>query len=231
MNVYDRNLLDSYQMNREDNTSVYSNQSYIHDDLIKLVRKHMRSTWQEPTPPHDREAIRDIFALLKAHNGPLILDSFCGTGMSTAKLASQHPKALVIGIDKSADRLRRHVQTPLHNYHLIRGNCEHIWAQLVAANIDCEQHYLLYPNPWPKKAHLKRRIHGHPSFPLLQQLGGAIEVRSNWKIYVDEFAAAAQLLGLDTQVKSLSATDPMTLFERKYAANSENLWVCRAATA
>ena len=218
-------------MNREDNTSVYSNQSSIHRDLAKLVQKHMTSSWQEPIPPHDREAMREILALLKAHDGPLILDSFCGTGMSTAKLASQNPKALVIGIDKSADRLRRHEQTPSQNYHLIRGNCEHIWSQLVAANVECEQHYLLYPNPWPKKAHLKRRIHGHPSFPLLKQLGGAIEVRSNWKIYVDEFAAAAQLLGLDTQVKCLSATDPMTLFERKYAASSENLWVCRAATA
>ena len=184
-------------MNREDNTSVYSNQSSIHGDLAKLVQKHMTSSWQEPIPPHDREAMREILALLKAHDGPLILDSFCGTGMSTAKLASQNPKALVIGIDKSADRLRRHEQTPSQNYHLIRGNCEHIWSQLVAANVECEQHYLLYPNPWPKKAHLKRRIHGHPSFPLLKQLGGAIEVRSNWKIYVDEFAAAAQLLGLD----------------------------------
>ena len=218
-------------MNREDNTSIYSNQSSIHDDLAYLVQKHMTSSWQEPIPPHDREAMREILALLKAHDGPLILDSFCGTGMSTAKLASQNPKALVIGIDKSADRLRRHEQTPSQNYHLIRGNCEHIWSQLVAANVECEQHYLLYPNPWPKKAHLKRRIHGHPSFPLLKQLGGAIEVRSNWKIYVDEFAAAAQLLGLDTQVESLSATDPLTLFERKYAANSENLWVCRAAPA
>ena len=218
-------------MNREDNTSVYSNQSSIHGDLAKLVQKHMTSSWQEPIPPHDREAMREILALLQAHDGPLILDSFCGTGMSTAKLASQNPKALVIGIDKSADRLSRHEQTPSQNYHLIRGNCEHIWSQLVAANVECEQHYLLYPNPWPKKAHLKRRIHGHPSFPLLKQLGGAIEVRSNWKIYVDEFAAAAQLLGLDTQVKSLSSTVPMTLFERKYAANSEHLLVCRAATA
>ena len=218
-------------MNREDNTSIYSNQSSIHDDLAYLVQKHMTSTWQEPTPPHDCKAIRKIAALLKAHDGPLILDSFCGTGMRTAKLASQNPKALVIGIDKSADRLRRHVQTQSRNYHLIRGNCEHIWAQLVSASVECVQHYLLYPNPWPKKAHFKRRIHGHPSFPLLKQLGGAIEVRSNWKIYVDEFAAAAQLLGLDTQVESLSATDPLTLFERKYAANSENLWVCRAAPA
>ena len=218
-------------MNREDNTSVYSNQSSIHGDLAKLVQRHMTSSSQEPTPPHDGEPMRKILVLLKAHDGPLILDSFCGTGMSTAKLASQNPKALVIGIDKSADRLRRHEQTQSHNYHLIRGNCEHIWAQLVAANVECEKHYLLYPNPWPKKAHLKRRIHGHPSFPLLKQLGGAIEVRSNWKIYLGEFAAAAQLLGLDTQVKSLSAPDPMTLFERKYAANSENLWVCTAATA
>ena len=218
-------------MNREGSTSVYSNQSSIHDDLARLVQKHMASTWQEPTPPHDREAMKEIIALLKAHKGPLILDSFCGTGMSTAKLASQHPKALVIGIDKSADRLKRHVQTQSRNYHLIRGNCEHIWAQMVSANVVCVRHYLLYPNPWPKKAHLKRRIHGHPSFPLLQLLGGAIEVRSNWKIYVDEFAAASQLLGLDTQVESLSATDPLTLFERKYAANSENLWVCRAALA
>ena len=98
-------------MNREGSTSVYSNQSSIHDDLARLVQKHMASTWQEPTPPHDREAMKEIIALLKVHKGPLILDSFCGTGMSTAKLASQHPKALVIGIDKSADRLRRHVQT------------------------------------------------------------------------------------------------------------------------
>ena len=218
-------------MNREDNTSIYSNQSSIHDDLAKLIQKHMSSKWQEPTPPHDREAMSEIIPLLKAHNGPFILDSFCGTGMSTANLAWQHPKALVIGIDKSADRLRRHVQTQSRNYHLIRGNCEHIWAQLVSANIECAQHYLLYPNPWPKKAHLKRRIHGHPSFPLLKQLGGSIEVRSNWKIYVDEFAAGAQLLGLDVQVESLSIIDPLTLFERKYAANSENLWVCRAAPA
>ena len=231
MKVYDRNQQDSYQMNHGDTTSVYSNQTSIHDDLTKLVQKHNKSRWQEPTPTHDRKAIKKIITLLENHEGPLILDSFCGTGMSTATLASQYPKALVIGIDRSTHRLGRHVQTQSRNYHLIRGNCEHIWAQLVSIGAVCARHYLLYPNPWPKKAHLKRRIHGHPSFPLLKQLGGSIEVRSNWKIYVDEFAAASQLLGLAAEVESLSATDPMTLFERKYAANNENLWVCKATIA
>jgi len=218
-------------MNHEANTSVFSNQSSVHDDLNTLVEKHTRSVWQEPIPPHTRNAAKTIIKLLETHKGPLILDSFCGTGMSTAKLGSLYPEALVIGIDKSADRLGRHVQTMTNNYRLIRGNCEHIWAQLVSAGIRCTHHYLFYPNPWPKKAHIKRRVHGHPSFPLLKQLGGSIELRSNWKIYVDEFAAASRLIGLDAKVQSLSATDPMTLFERKYAVNSENLWVCRAVAS
>ena len=63
---------------------------------------------------------------------------------------------------------------------------------------------------------------------LTKQLGGSVELRSNWKIYVDEFAIASRLLGLDAKVESLSATEPMTLFERKYTANNENLWMCRA---
>ena len=216
-------------MNLEGITSVYSNQSSVHDDLKKLVEKHMGTAWQEPTPPHARDAAEKIITRLKAHGGPLILDSFCGTGMSTVKLASLYPEALVIGIDKSADRLRRHMPGKSVNYQLMRGNCEHIWAQLVSAGISCAQHYLLYPNPWPKKTHIKRRIHGHPSFPLLKQLGGSVELRSNWKIYVDEFAIASRLIGLDARVESLSATEPMTLFERKYTANNENLWKCRAA--
>ena len=47
-------------MNREDNTSVYSNQSSIHNALAKLVQKHTKSRWREPTPPHDREAMKKI---------------------------------------------------------------------------------------------------------------------------------------------------------------------------
>jgi hypothetical protein len=44
------------------------------------------------------------------------------------------------------------------------------------------QHYVLYPNPYPKKARLSSRWYAHPSFPLLLLLGGErIVFRSNWK--------------------------------------------------
>ena len=46
-------------------------------------------------------------------------------------------------------------------------------GMLLAQLAHREQHYLLYPNPWPKAKHLQRRVHGHGSFPLLLQLGAS----------------------------------------------------------
>lgn len=210
-------------------SSVQSNQEDVHEDLEALVTKHIRHSWSEPTPDHSRLAASDIARLLEDHNGPLILDSFCGTGMSTARLAEERPDALVIGIDKSRARLSRHKPNACKNYHLIRASCEHVWSELASAGVTCERHYLLYPNPWPKKAHLKRRIHGHPSFPLLASLGGVLEMRSNWLVYIEEFAKATALIGFESMITPVNVTSPLTLFEQKYNANNEVLWRCTAA--
>jgi tRNA G46 methylase TrmB len=215
-------------MKDEPLSSVHSNQTGIHEDLATTIKKHLLSTWQEPIPEHTRIAADKIVNLARKHSGPLILDSFCGTGMSTTKLAERFPDALVIGIDKSEDRLAKHVSAEIANYHLIRANCEHTWALLAQAEIRCSQHYLLYPNPWPKKSHLKRRIHGHPAFPLLRALGGNVVLRSNWLTYVEEFRAGMHLLGYHSRITEVRATEPLTLFERKYGANNENLWQCES---
>ena len=215
-------------MKDEPLSSVYSNQTGIHEDLAPTIKKHLLSTWQEPIPEHTRIAADKIVNLARKHSGPLILDSFCGTGMSTTKLAERFPDALVIGIDKSQDRLAKHVSAEVPNYHLTRASCEHTWALLAKAEIRCSQHYLLYPNPWPKKSHLKRRIHGHPAFPLLRALGGNVVLRSNWLTYVEEFEAGMHLLGYRSRITEVRATNPFTLFERKYGTNNENLWQCES---
>lgn len=47
----------------------------------------------------------------------------------------------------------------------------------------------------PKIGHLSRRWHGHPVFPAMLELGGVLECRSNWKIYVlNEFCFAVERL-------------------------------------
>ena len=162
---------------------------------------------------------------MKARPRPLVLDSFCGTGHSTAALAERHPGHLIVGVDKSAQRLAKHPHSPHDNYLLLQADCEDIWALLAGDGLLPDYHYMLYPNPWPKAAHLQRRIHGHPSFPLLLTLGGTLELRSNWQIYVEEFGCAMHLAGHHGRVLRLTDTGPnLSLFEQKYRNSGHDLW-------
>ena len=125
----------------------------------------------------------------------MVLDSGCGTGESTVLLARRYPDCLVVGVDKSAARLDKAPQLPA-NARLLRADLADIWRLMDDAGWKLAQHYLLYPNPWPKPAQLKRRWHGHPVFPDLLVLGGRLVLRSNFEVYVDEFARALELAGV-----------------------------------
>ncbi|MFW7344351.1 SAM-dependent methyltransferase, partial [Pollutimonas sp. H1-120] len=76
---------------------------------------------------------------------------------------------------------------------------------------------MLYPNPYPKAGHLKMRWHGHAVLPTLLALGGALELRSNWSIYVEEFAlAVAQVTGKQASVSEIAPKENyLTPFEAK----------------
>ncbi len=65
-------------------------------------------------------------------------------------------------------------------------------------------------------------------FPTLVKLGGAIELRSNWKTYLEEFAAAwaiatDQLFALEPYVPEPA----ITAFETKYHMSQQPLWRLR----
>lgn len=107
----------------------------------------------------------------------------------------------------------------------VRARAEDIWSLLAADGVRVARHFLLYPNPWPKAAHLKHRWHGHPVFPTLLSLGGRLELRTNWQTYAEEFRRAAGICGMATQpVVSFSVASPLTPFERKYAESGHRLY-------
>ena len=206
-----------------DSREVSSSQPWLHPKLAGTVERHLRQPFRKPVADHNRTAFQALLPALEAGR-PLVLDSFCGTGLSTAQLASRHPEHLVIGVDKSAHRLEKHVPGKNDNYQLLRADCEDIWRLLREAGAELDYHYLLYPNPWPKPGHLGRRIHGHGAFPEILRLGGQVELRSNWQIYVEEFGQAIQLAGHPGVVSRLEVSEPLTLFERKYQASGQALW-------
>lgn len=209
--------------------SVNSTQSGPHPSLQQLVGKHLRHDWRQPIADHNRVAFQQCLSW-RSERGisrPLLLDSGCGTGRASRYLAERHPDALVIGLDQSAARLKRGEErfgpTP-ENLLLVRAECADIWRLMVDAGWQVAQHFLLYPNPWPKPGHLQRRWHGHPVFPQLLALSEVVELRSNWETYVQEMGAALSLAGRPAEIAPIQADTPLTDFEEKYRDSGHALW-------
>ena len=212
---------------------VYSNQSSVHEQLHAVVAKHAATAFRKPFCAVNLEAFTTSIAAWKAHGDvPLILDAGCGVGLSTRKLAQAFPDSFVIGVDQSANRLSRDVRWTAdlpENFITVRADLVDYWRLMLAERIYPQQHYLLYPNPWPKKSHLGRRWHGHAIFPVLVALGGRIECRSNWKTYIDEFASSLhQLSGIAVHSETYQSVpaEALTPFEAKYARSGHALWRC-----
>ncbi len=100
------------------------------------------------------------------------------------------------------------------NVLLLRAELSDFWKCCLSSiqwqqSASIYKHYLLYPNPYPKKSRLKSRFYAHPAFPLLMMtimMDGddsngdvlpaeedKLVVRSNWKGYLNEFKSAINI--------------------------------------
>ena len=212
-------------MTASSSRQVTSNQTQPYEKLAQVIERHQQSTFQKPIAEFNRQAFEQAQKRLTEHGGPLILDSCCGVGQSTRLLAERFPNHFILGVDRSADRLERKLGKLPANACLIRADLVDFWRLAVAADWQVEQHFLLYPNPSPKKKDFKLRWHGHPVFKHLVALGGRLECRTNWQLYVEEMQQALQLMGITASLQQLTEIEqPLTPFERKYAKSGHDLW-------
>jgi tRNA (guanine-N7-)-methyltransferase len=198
----------------------------------RRVQRHLVAPWLHPVADHQREVFEQLLAWWdRVPSGARIeLDAGCGTGASTQALALANPYTWVIGVDKSHDRLGRHPTLP-PNGALLRGDMIDLWRLIAAKGLRFDATWLLYPNPWPKPGQLARRWHGHPVFPLIVECTRNLELRTNWRIYAEEFAhALARVLGRPVAVERLQGGAPISPFERKYQASAHALWRVASGT-
>ncbi|UDM51840.1 tRNA (guanosine(46)-N(7))-methyltransferase TrmB [Cupriavidus sp. MP-37] len=212
--------------------TIVSAQSEVHEHLAARVARHLAEPFRKPIgEPSRRELGAALQRWQQAGSAPLILDAGCGVGESTLRLATQFPDHFVIGVDQSEKRLAAGKdwwgEAPMPgNFCWARADLVDVWRMLQADAVPVARHYVLYPNPWPKIGHLGRRWQGHAVFPALAACGDYLECRSNWRIYIDEFAQALELVGRPARVEAWAPAQPMTPFERKYAASGHGLWRC-----
>jgi tRNA (guanine-N7-)-methyltransferase len=208
-----------------------SAQQGVHAHLAARLGTHLAHPFRKPVAPCNRVAFAKALAGWDARS-PLILDAGCGVGHSTIELARTFPDHWVIGVDRSEDRLRRRKPYPDAllpvNMVFVRADLVDFWRLLADEGLRLARHYILYPNPWPKIGHLGRRWPAHPVFPFILRLGGVLECRSNWAVYVAEFAfALTQALGRPIPWGAFETGQPLTPFERKYRDSGQALYRLR----
>ena len=206
----------------------YSNNMH---DVVKHLNQH-RSEFKRPIAAHQRI----LFERIKQHalwQQGIHIDWGCGTGMSTLNIARTKPQQLVVGIDQSKHRLMKHAWSSTQiekqgwaqyqNCMLVHGRIEDMALlffehSLQQQNACVQAQTFFYPNPWPKRKHLNKRLPTHPIFPYLVGLSNDIIMRCNWQTYAEQWRFCAKQLRPDLQHTMTLHTPnrPISLFERKY---------------
>lgn len=107
--------------------------------------------------PHVRIALDQPFAMPKE---PLWLEIGFGGGEHLAILAQQNPEVSLLGcepfINGVASLLKAIDSLALANIHIAQEDARAVFQWLPDATV--ERVYILFPDPWPKKRHHKRRL-------------------------------------------------------------------------
>lgn len=207
--------------------AVTTNQAGVFEGLEALVWRYMESEFLRPVAGHTRRAFESAHEVVERRGSEVVLDAGCGTGGSSIALAKRFPECTVIAIDKSEVRLSKARGFP-ENVFFFRAELLDFWRLALAANWQVKFHALYYPNPWPKASEARRRFHLSPVFPTLLRLSKTHELRTNWKIYAEEFKLAAEIaganLGLKATLEEFVPEVPETAFEAKYHGAGQALY-------
>jgi tRNA (guanine-N7-)-methyltransferase len=103
----------------------------------------------------DRLDVEKIFGRKTA----LHVDLGCGDGSFLCALAQRMPDKNFLGIERLLNRVRISARkaAPLENVRLLRMESSYAVRYLLPAE-SVESFYLLFPDPWPKRRHYRRRI-------------------------------------------------------------------------
>ena len=92
---------------------------------------------------------------------PLEIDLGCGDGSFLLALASQYPEKSFLGVERLLGRVRKVVKkaenASLINLKVLRLELSYSVEWLLPDDCASRVH-LLFPDPWPKKRHFKRRL-------------------------------------------------------------------------
>ena len=127
-------------------------------------------------------------AALKPHAAEVWLEIGFGGGEHMAAQAGRRPDVLILGaepfLNGVASALRHVDEAGLGNVRLRQGDARQLLADLPDASLD--RVFILFPDPWPKTRHHKRRLIQADSIAELARAlkpGGRLRFATDWADY------------------------------------------------
>ena len=153
---------------------------------------------------------------------PLHVDLGCGDGSFLCELASRRPDKDFLGIDRLVGRVAKGCRkaAALENVRILNVESSYAVGYLLPEK-SVETFYLLFPDPWPKRRHQRRRI---VTKGFLDSIHRALTDDGIFRIATDQLDYFQQIRVLAENHSGFAIVDvedadlPLTKFERRFTA-------------
>ena len=198
------------------------------------ITRHQRKALQYYAPRYVIPFTGEVLDLARhfPRAAPLTVEIGFGMGQSLLQTARQQPQHNFLGIEVYPAGIARlmldmvkaesETKAKIDNLKIVRHDATEVFAQGLTPG--CLQRVLiLFPDPWPKKRHHKRRL-VQPEFMslVLSRLcvGGQVHLATDWQPYAADMLEVMEAINGAKNVAGrgqfwLDAARPVTKFERR----------------
>lgn len=171
--------------------------------------------------PETYVAPLDLLAIF-GRAAPLQVDLGCGDGSFLCELAQRYPEKDFLGIDRLVGRVAKACRksAALENVRVLNVESSYAVGYLLPEG-SVETFYLLFPDPWPKRRHQRRRI---MTSGFLESIHRALADGGFFRIATDQLDYFEQIQRVGgnhwgfTIANAENVDLPLSKFERRFSA-------------
>lgn len=198
--------------------------------LTRAQRRALEALW--PRYGVEPDGTLDLHALF-GRDAPVWLEIGFGDGDALRHMARAHPEVDFLGIEMHRPGIGRLLNgladDGLDNVRVIRADAADVLRTHVADGA-LARVLILFPDPWPKKRHHKRRLVQAPFVAELARVlapGGVLHLATDWQDYAEHvravLAANEAFVAADTAPLRPPPYRPRTRFEARGEARGHEV--------
>jgi tRNA (guanine-N7-)-methyltransferase len=167
------------------------------------------------------------FRELFAREAPVEIDLGCGDGAFLTALAIEKPLHNFLGIERLRGRVRslcrKAAGRELANVRVLRMDATYVIAHLIAGE-SVSAFHLMFPDPWPKRRHQRRRAVTQEFIGSLHRAlapNGLLHIATD---HVEYFQHIERLLWPMFAAEALNMPFPQSTFEKRFSGQRATIY-------